>query len=128
MDKTERSRLLGELLDSARATPPGAAFVDRLAAVLEGLWADIDEIRSLLTDRCKDYYTVQEIARLTGRTPYTVRRWLAEKRIGATRVQGTGPRGRLLVARSELAKLVKAGLAEDLNGASLEQEAGQAGG
>jgi excisionase family DNA binding protein len=115
MNKLERERLLNALRDSAQAAPPGPTFAARLAAVLEGLWTDLDEIRDLLADRRKDYYTVEEIARLTGRTPYTVRRWLAEKKIDATRVQGTGPRGRLLIARSELARLVKAGLADNLS-------------
>jgi excisionase family DNA binding protein len=123
MQKVERARMLSELRDSSRAAPPEAAFADRLIAVLEGLWADLDEVRDMLGDRRKDFFTVEEIARLTGRSAYTVRRWLKEGRIEATRVEGTGPKGRLLVARSELAKLVTAGLADDLNDVSLEQEA-----
>jgi excisionase family DNA binding protein len=63
----------------------------------------------MLAGTRKEYYTIEEIAQMTGRTPYTVRRWVAEKRILATRVSGTGPRGRLLVAREQLERIISSG-------------------
>jgi excisionase family DNA binding protein len=70
----------------------------------------VQEIRALLADTRKPYYAVEEVARLTGRSGYTVRRWIAENRIQATRVAGTGPKGRLLIPAGELDKLIATGL------------------
>ena len=81
-----------------------------LAATLHEILGQLREIRFTLAGASKPMYTIDEVAELTGRTPYTVRRWVAEGRIEATRVSGTGPRGRLLVARDQLQRLVGVGL------------------
>jgi excisionase family DNA binding protein len=52
---------------------------------------------------------VEEVARLVGRSAYTVRRWIAEHRINASRIADTGPRGRLLIPREEVGKLISEG-------------------
>src|SRR3954453_7163783 len=70
-----------------------------LPAIVTGLVelrSDVAEVRRILTGRQKDHYTVEEVGKLTGRKPYTVRTWVKEKRIKAIRVSGTGPKGRLL--------------------------------
>ncbi len=72
------------------------------------------EIREILAGRTKPFHTVEEVAELTGRSDYTVRRWISENRISATRIEGTGPRGRLLVPRGELDKLIATGLGENI--------------
>jgi excisionase family DNA binding protein len=82
---------------------------DGLATVLTLILQGVRDILAMLTGARKDYYTVDEVAELTGRTPYTIRRWIAAKRIDATRVEGTGPRGRLLIARDQLDRLIGAG-------------------
>jgi excisionase family DNA binding protein len=70
----------------------------------------LTEVRDRLAGHYKPVYTVEEIAGLTGRSAYTIRRWIKERRIEAIRVSGTGPRGRLLVARDQLQRLVSTGL------------------
>jgi len=78
--------------------------------LLRPLDAKIERIRETLEARRKDHYTVDEVAELTGRTPYTVRRWISEERIKAIRIAGTGPKGRLLIAREEVDALIASGL------------------
>jgi excisionase family DNA binding protein len=84
-------------------------LTELLKPVLEQLLVNVREIRELLAGSHKDWYTVEEVAELTGRTPYTIRRWVKEDRITATRVSGTGPRGRLLIAREQLQRLIAMG-------------------
>lgn len=96
---------------STAAAPgdPVGLDVQQLTATISQIWTVLNEIRATLVGQHKDFHTVEEIADLTGRSEYTVRRWISEGRITATRVHGTGPRGRLLIAHAELSKLVAAG-------------------
>jgi excisionase family DNA binding protein len=96
-----------------------AEGIDQLLRLMLVVLAAIKDIRSLLTERETPLLSVEEVANITHRSAYTVRRWVAEGRIAAIRVEGTGPRGRLLIARDELAKLVELGLADGVPGAAL---------
>ncbi len=89
----------------------GATVSPELFASLARLESKIDDLRATLAQKRKALYTVAEFAALTGRAPYTVRRWITEGRLKATRVQGTGPRGRLLIANTEIDRLMADGLA-----------------
>jgi excisionase family DNA binding protein len=102
---------LSELLVAARTLPCPAEFPERLLAVLGEILVSVGDLRDLVTAKVKEFYVVEEVAALTGRSDYTVRRWIKEGRIIATRVDGTGPKGRLLIARSEVVKLVPLGRA-----------------
>lgn len=97
---------------SEKMSHDGAANV--LAPVLGEILTGLRDIRAMLARTRKEFYTVEEVAELTGRTPYTVRRWIKEKRISATRVIGTGPRGRLLLGRDQLDRLIGTGLGGEI--------------
>jgi excisionase family DNA binding protein len=94
-------------------------FVAPILDQLHHLTHEVHELRAQIAGTVKDQYTVEEVAQLTGRAPYTVRAWVKKKIISAVRVEGCGPRGRLLIPRSELPRLVAAGLGDHLPGASL---------
>ncbi|WP_435010190.1 helix-turn-helix domain-containing protein [Tundrisphaera lichenicola] len=83
----------------------GGGLIGLLPVILE----EIKDIRRVLDGRQKDYYTVEEVADLAGRKPYTVRAWIKGKKIEATRIEGTGPKGRLLIHRSQLRMLIGSG-------------------
>ena len=76
---------------------------------LRSLFAELREIREILANQRKPNLTVGEVALLVGRDPYTVRTWVKTGRLKAIRVLGTGPRGRLLIERSELDRLLADG-------------------
>jgi excisionase family DNA binding protein len=105
MDKQKGIMFPGSFRDAL----PQDGTADGLSPILTHILQGVRDILALLAGTRKEYYTVEEVAELTGRTPYTVRRWINEKRIAATRVDGTGPRGRLLIARGQLDCLIGTG-------------------
>ena len=82
--------------------------------ILQRVEFKLDQLNGVLAGQRKDQYTVEEVAAAVGRAEYTVRRWIKEKRLKATRIHGTGDRGRLLIPRSELEKLIHEGLGSSL--------------
>ncbi len=100
---------LGTPVAAAGSAPQDRA-ADPLAPVLAQILDGLRDIRDRLAGTRKDWYTIEEVARLTGRTSYSVRRWVKDGRITAIRVNGTGPRGQLLVAQDQIQRLVAAGL------------------
>ena len=106
----------GPAKEPRRQLPPpqGAVQVQAevrsdLAPILGEILAQLRDIREQLSAKTKDYFTVEEVARLTGRSAFTVRRWISAGQLLAERVAGMGPRGRLLVPRSEISRLVAQG-------------------
>ena len=98
---------------ATRQRGPSSADNDTLAEVfnlLIELRSAVEDIRGQLSKRQKPHLTVEELAELVGRSPYTVRRWISEQRITAIRIDGSGPKGRLLIPREQLDALISQGL------------------
>jgi excisionase family DNA binding protein len=89
-------------------------YLRSLRDLLARLDLSLDEVLSLLRGCRKEFLTVEEVARAVSRDPFTVRRWIKNGRLRSIRVQGSGPRGRLLVPRQELSRLVGVGLGGEL--------------
>ncbi|MFH5804462.1 helix-turn-helix domain-containing protein [Alienimonas sp. DA493] len=80
-------------------------------AVVHAMDRKLDEVIEFTRGKVKKpLLTVDDVAAEVGRAPYTVRSWINNGRLNATRVSGTGPRGRLLVRREDLDELISAGL------------------
>jgi excisionase family DNA binding protein len=78
-------------------------------STLDRILTELGEIRATLAGTRKPYLTVEEVAQITGRSAYTVRRWISEKRLDAKRIAGTGPKGRLLIPTEQVTRLIKDG-------------------
>jgi len=85
-----------------------------IAVALRELRQVVDELRAQLAGTAKSHFTVEEIARMTGRAAYTVRTWIKQGALRAERVAGTGPRGRLLIPRDEMRRLIAVGKGTDV--------------
>ncbi len=106
------------------AAAGGPPLLERVAGKIEALESMVGELftykipslekklealRELLTSRRKEHLVVEEVADLTGRSAYTIRRWISDGKLKAIRLRDGGPRGKLLVPRSELERLVATG-------------------
>lgn len=81
---------------------------------LELLRGEVRQVHECLRGHSKALLTVEEVAEVTARAPYTIRSWIKQGKLSAIRVAGTGPRGRLLIPRAELERLVEAGLGKKI--------------
>jgi hypothetical protein len=124
----------GAASGGAPITGPGSPGLDHLADQvknLEGLLAELvgrkfpsvedklDRLRDLLAGRRKEHLVVGEFAELVGRTPYTVRRWVSEGKVQAIRIRDGGPRGKLLIPRTELERIIGKGMGGDVPDSSI---------
>ena len=89
--------------------PPVDAPISQLCRHVAALEAKLDRLGELMAGRRKENLTVEEVAAMTGRSAFSVRRWIKEKKLRAIRIAEGGPRGRLLVPRAELDRLVATG-------------------
>jgi len=93
---------------------------ERVAARLQALENQVKGLSAILAKQRKEHFTVEEVAELTGRSSYTVRRWITEKKLRAIRLRDGGPRGRLLIPRTELDQLIAAGQGHDIPSTALD--------
>src|SRR5947208_3043265 len=97
-------------LMSPPPTPPACPpLLERLFDKVASLENQVKELHDLLANRRKEHFVVEEVAEMTGRSAYTIRRWIAEQKLQAIRLRDGGPRGKLLIPRSELERLVASG-------------------
>ena len=120
MTKTLDHLQAPEASSSRPADTISAGKIDEMYGLLHYLKTAVEDIRGQLASKRKAFYTVEEIAGLVGRSAFTVRRWIGAGRIKAIRVEGTGPKGRLLVPRDQLGVLVADGLATAVPDAAVE--------
>ena len=80
-----------------------------LLATVHAINRKVDTLVDHLRGNLKPLLTVDEAAALLGRSSYTTRAYIRDGRLPATRLHGTGPRGRLLVRREDLERLLDAG-------------------
>ena len=104
---------------AARASPEFDQVLRELRDLRDLFRTGFTEVLERLAKRTKSHLTVEEVGEATGRTPFTVRRWIKEGRLKAQRVSGAGPKGRLLIAREELDALVRAGTGANVPDAAI---------
>lgn len=80
--------------------------LEPLVHALNKLRSEVHGIRELLIPQVRRYVTVEEAGAIVGRAPFTVRTWIRQGRLKGIRVAGTGRRGRLLISRAELERLI----------------------
>ena len=78
---------------------------------LAELHRKLDALAEASRKHRKPLLTIDEVAGLTGRSAYTLRRWVKQKLLTARRIDGSGPKGRLLIERVELDHLLQQGVA-----------------
>jgi hypothetical protein len=79
----------------------------------------IEQMLKLLVERqaVKDYYEIDEFAKLTGKAPFTVREWARHGRIHAQkRTSGRGPTAAWVVSHTEWQRYQREGLLPDPRG------------
>ena len=78
---------------------------ERLAAVENALWTLIDQ------KMVKDWYTTAEVAKILGRSEFTVREWCRLGRVHASkRACGRGPTLEWSISHAELVRIQNEGL------------------
>jgi len=57
--------------------------------------------------KSKPYYTVKDLAKRLGRSPYTIRRWIRDGKIEAIKLNSGGPRDPYLIDCREVEELLE---------------------
>lgn len=95
------------------SAPAIAARLERLETGLGKLFDALDVVRGLVAAKVvvKEWYTTNEVARILGRRPYTVREWCRLGRVNATRTHaGRGEVEEWRISHQELQRIQNEGL------------------
>jgi len=87
--------------------------VSELSLKLSRIESILCELHELVTNRqtMKDYYTTQEVAKILGKKPYTVREWCRLQRINAEKAMcGRGCEEEWRITHKELLRIQNNGL------------------
>ena len=96
---------------------------DHVSRRFDAIDGQLRSIHELFSHARKEQYLVEEFAELVGRSAYTVRRWIGEGKINAVRLAGGGPKGRWLINRTEVDRLIAAAAGSGVPSAFLAAEA-----
>ena len=94
----------------------GELFTNKVPSLEKKLMS----LHDLLAARRKEHLVVDEVAELTGRSAYTIRRWITEGKLTAIRLRDGGPRGKLLIPRAELERLIAGGKGSNVPATALD--------
>lgn len=87
----------------------GAEQLDLLLERLDRIEQGLQHLMDRQT--VKDFYTVEEFAKIVGRAEYTCREWCRQGRIGAKKLpHGRGNEGEWRISHEELVRYQKEGL------------------
>jgi excisionase family DNA binding protein len=117
--KIDSSNAAPALEQLVRKVDSLASLLSELSSKFPTLDSKLTDLQELLSSRRKKNFTVGEVAELTGRSAYTIRRWVAHGKLKAIRLRDGGPRGKLIIARTEFERLIAAGKDADVPGAVL---------
>jgi excisionase family DNA binding protein len=117
---TSRASAHGRAAPGPQHVSDAPAWAVDIITRLEQQLLLLSTVLEQLKGKCKPFQTVAEVAEAVGRSEYTVRRWIGEGRLKAIRVEGDGPKGRLLIAREELDRLVRQGLGGEVKPVELQ--------
>ena len=111
-DGTRAASLEGALHLARRDIVALRSELKQLVHEVSGLRYDL---KATLTPKwkTKPFYTVQELAKHLGRSPYTIRRWIREGKIGAVKLNSGGPRDPYLIEHREVEELILRAEAKD---------------
>ncbi len=103
---------LGQVPAGVQGQAPAAGGVEGNVTIEERL-NRIEAMLALLVERqaVKDFYEIEEFARMVGKAPFTVREWARHGRIRAEKkLSGRGAYARWVVPHAELLRYQREGL------------------
>ena len=118
--KNRQRATVNEIYTTADLANAVIPLLGEILRSLEALRQQMDDSAELRAVSRKPQLTVNEFAELAGRAPYTVRTWIKNGLIKASRVPGPGPKGRFLITRTELGSVINLGRGDFVPGTACD--------